>query len=137
MDATSPGPTPPLIPGPSPTPPATPWPVSAQTALILILVAGIFFLLGRLSQQRPEAATVAPERAALDLNRATHAELRLLPGVGDSLAERIVDHRRQHGSFRKVDDLRQVSGVGPKTLDRLRPRVAVMPDEEGALEPLV
>jgi competence protein ComEA len=109
------------------------WPRSVQLALGLLLVAGVFFLLGRWSN--PPPAIVVSERsgAALDLNRATRAELRLLPGVGDSLAQRIVDHRQRNGSFRSVDDLRQVSGFGPKTLDRLRHVLFVDSDEPIAM----
>src|SRR5262249_37242161 len=60
----------------------------------------------------------------IDLNSATYAELILLPGVGDQLAERIARARAQ-GPFQKVDDLRQVPGIGPATLERLRPWVFV------------
>ena len=103
------------------------WPRSVQLALGVLLLASLFFLLGRWSNPRPAVA----ERSgpALDLNRATRAELRLLPGVGDALAQRIVDHRQRNGLFRTVDDLRQVPGFGPKTLDRLRPVVFVDFDE--------
>jgi competence protein ComEA len=48
----------------------------------------------------------------IDLNTATAAQLDQLPGVGPVLAQRIVDHRTQHGAFRSVDELRQVSGIG-------------------------
>jgi competence ComEA-like helix-hairpin-helix protein len=50
-----------------------------------------------------------------------------LPGVGEALARRIVDYRLEHGPFRAVDELRQVSGIGPVTLERLRPLVDVEP----------
>jgi competence protein ComEA len=92
----------------------------------LILTAGIFFFLGRWSLDWSRSGSepnTAFERVGpvLDLNRATRAELRLLHGVGDGLAQRIIAHRDRHGPFRSVDDLRQVGGIGPKTLDRLRP----------------
>jgi competence protein ComEA len=50
--------------------------------------------------------------APLDLNTATAGQLDQLPGVGPVLAQRIVDYRTQHGGFRSVDELRQVSGIG-------------------------
>jgi competence protein ComEA len=58
----------------------------------------------------PPGATVPG--APLDLNAATVAQLDQLPGVGPVLAQRIVDYRTQHGAFRSVDELRQVSGIG-------------------------
>lgn len=73
----------------------------------------------------PRAAT--PETAAavrrLDLNRATTEELDALPGIGPVLARRIVEHRERHGAFRSLEELRAVRGVGPRLLDRLRPRL--------------
>jgi len=61
----------------------------------------------------------------LDLNRAGAAELDALPGIGPVLARRIVEYRQQHGAFRRVEELRAVRGVGPRLLERLRPRVGV------------
>lgn len=60
----------------------------------------------------------------LDLNRATAAELRRLPRIGPVLSQRILDARAEK-PFRSVDDLRRVRGIGPKTMERLRPYVVV------------
>jgi competence protein ComEA len=116
--------------GAAPTPPvATPsplltWPIGVQIALGFLITANLFFLLGRWSQAGPpppfEAAPINQSGAALDLNRANKAELRLIPGIGDALAQRIVDHRAHNGSFKTIDELRKVHGIGPKTLDRVR-----------------
>jgi competence ComEA-like helix-hairpin-helix protein len=67
----------------------------------------------------------AAAAAALDLNRATAEELDALPGIGPVLADRIVEHRRVHGRFQDVDELRAVRGIGPRLLERLRGRVHV------------
>jgi len=72
----------------------------------------------------------APGRLAtstIDINTATGAELELLPGIGPALAQRIIDHRREHGPFRRVEDLDDVKGIGPRTLEKLRPLVRVGP----------
>lgn len=55
----------------------------------------------------------------LDLNRADSADLVRLPGIGPALAGRILARRRQ-GRFARVDDLIEVRGIGPATLERLR-----------------
>lgn len=68
--------------------------------------------------QTPPAEAV---RFLVDVNRAEWPELAQLPGIGRVLAQRIVDRRQQAGPFRRVEDLRQVRGLGPKTLDRIRP----------------
>lgn len=61
----------------------------------------------------------------LDLNVATAEDLEQLPGIGPVLAERIVQHREQHGGFAAVGDLREVSGIGEKTFQALAELVTV------------
>ncbi len=61
----------------------------------------------------------------LDLNSATPLDLDALPGIGPVLAGRIVAHRERVGRFRRLEDLLAVRGVGPRLLERLRPRVVV------------
>jgi competence protein ComEA len=74
----------------------------------------------------PEPITTpGPTGAVLDLNSATAEALETLPGVGPVLARRIVEYRTSHGGFRRVDDLLQVKGVGPRLLERLRARVVI------------
>jgi competence protein ComEA len=60
-----------------------------------------------------------PPETPLDINRASAGELMQLPGVGPTLSARIVAAR----PFASVDDLRRVKGIGPKTLEGLRPHV--------------
>jgi competence protein ComEA len=59
------------------------------------------------------------------LNEATAEDLEALPGVGPVLAGRIIAHRSQHGPFRRVDDLEEVSGFGPQSLEQLRPHLTL------------
>ncbi len=59
--------------------------------------------------------------AAVNVNTATAADLTRLPGVGPVLARRIVEHREARGLFRRLDDLLEVEGIGPKLLRRLKP----------------
>ncbi len=53
------------------------------------------------------------ESGPVDLNTAGLAQLETLPGIGPSLAQRILDYRTQHGDFHSVTDLQNVSGIGP------------------------
>jgi competence protein ComEA len=65
----------------------------------------------------------------IDVNRATPEELQQLPGVGPVMSRRIVA-ARDVAPFKSVDDLRRVSGIGAKTLEKLRPLVTVStPDD--------
>lgn len=61
----------------------------------------------------------------LDVNQASVADLRRLPRVGQGLAERIVDDREKNGAFATLDAVERVDGMGPKTLERLRPLIGV------------
>lgn len=60
----------------------------------------------------------------VNVNTAEHTELAELPGVGDTLAQRMIDYRREHGPFRSLNDLKQVKGIGEKTLEHLTPHVS-------------
>jgi competence protein ComEA len=59
----------------------------------------------------------------LDINTASEAELTQLPGVGPSLARRIVEYRQANGPFATIDDLQNVSGVGPSKFAKMQPYV--------------
>ncbi len=65
----------------------------------------------------------------IDVNTADAAHLTALPRIGPAIAARILADRGANGPFPVVDDLTRVSGVGPKTLHRLRPFVRVGPAE--------
>ena len=63
----------------------------------------------------------------LDLNTANWVELSQLEGIGPKLARRIIADREQNGRFARVDDLRRVRGIGPRTVARLKPWLTVRP----------
>jgi competence protein ComEA len=66
------------------------------------------------------AAAVPVNTALIDINQATAAELERLPGIGPTLAQNIVDYRREHGLFLEAEDLLEVSGIGPAKLEQIR-----------------
>jgi competence protein ComEA len=65
----------------------------------------------------------------VDVNRADWPELIQLPGIGPTLAQRMVDDRQQNGAFQDIEDLSRVSGLGPRTLERIRPYLLPIPKE--------
>jgi competence protein ComEA len=73
----------------------------------------------------PSGGSATPGAGPINLNSATADLLDTLPGVGPTLAGRILEWREQHGRFSSVDELLEVSGIGPKTLAELASLVTV------------
>ncbi len=69
--------------------------------------------------------TAAAPRFPLNLNQVNAADLENIPGIGPALAGRIIAYRQANGPFTQVDDLLNVSGIGEKTLARLRPYLKI------------
>jgi competence protein ComEA len=61
----------------------------------------------------------------ININRATKDEFDSLVGIGPVIAGKIVTYRNQNGSFMAIEDLLKVSGIGAKTLERIRPRLTL------------
>ncbi|MCS6897141.1 MAG: helix-hairpin-helix domain-containing protein [Nitrospira sp.] len=70
--------------------------------------------------------------APIDLNRADAKTLESLPGIGVVLARRVIEYRQSVGRFQTVEDLRAVKGIGPKTLERLKPFLVISEQEQTA-----
>jgi len=70
-------------------------------------------------------ASSASGSKLLNVNTADTVALQALPGIGPKKAEAIILYRASNGPFRQVDDLILVKGIGPKTLEKLRPLVTV------------
>ena len=61
----------------------------------------------------------------VNINTASKKELDALPGIGEVLAQRIIDYRSANGPFSTVDELTKVKGIGEKTLEKLKPYATV------------
>ncbi len=71
------------------------------------------------------AAAGSATTAVINLNTATAVDLDTLPGVGLVMSARILEWRTAHGRFSSVDQLREISGIGARTFERLAPHVRV------------
>ncbi len=103
-----------------------------------IAVGVIVLLLGALMSgpaaiaQQPASplaadAAKAAVQPSVNLNTATLAQLQTLPGVGPALASRIMEYRQKNGSFKKIEELMNVKGIGEKSFLKLKPLVTVTP----------
>ena len=66
---------------------------------------------------------VGDHGTAIDINRAGADELEQLPGIGPTLAARIVADREANGPYATVDDLARVKGISPRMIDEMRPMI--------------
>jgi len=100
-----------------------------QAAVAVLVLAGLAATIGWWGWQGGwrgrliEVERAEPRVASfqVDVNQADGPELVQLPGIGPTLAQRIIESRQAEGPFLSHDDLLRVRGIGPKTLERIRP----------------
>ena len=61
----------------------------------------------------------------VNINTATQSELDTLPGIGETLAKRILDYRSTNGPFKSIEDIRNVNGIGQKKYDDMKDLITV------------
>lgn len=85
------------------------------------------------SPAAPRAVSSQPQKTAaspaagekVNLNTATQEQLETLDGIGGALAGRILSYRQKHGKFQRIDELKEVSGIGDKKFEAIRSFVTV------------
>jgi competence protein ComEA len=87
-------------------------------AVSLILGLIFFSLLPLYAQSKPESEKI-------NINTASAADLDKLPRIGPKVAQRIIDYRKEHGPFKKIEEIMKVKGIGEKTFARLKDLITV------------
>lgn len=110
--------------------------VAALTAIAIAVIATSWIYRGGLRGRIIDIEKAEPTSVTfqLDINDADWPEWTLLPGVGAKLAQRIVLNRDEQGPFQSHEDLRRVPGIGPRTLDRMRPFLLPLTNESRSPE---
>lgn len=111
--------------------------------IITVLFAGIVIgsIIGRYSDKttvtlsaydQTSSGTVSTEpivqvinNGKLNINMASVKDLILLPGIGETYAQRIVDYRSENGPFMRIEDLLNVKGIGQKRIDAIAELITV------------
>ena len=113
------------------------WLLIGITAAFLCLLVGIFIgrnfgigpklnISGSQTSQTPtESPTVPNGDGKIDINTATLQQLQMLPGIGEVIAQRIVDHREENGLFINIEDIMNVSGIGEKKFEQIKEYIKV------------
>lgn len=70
-----------------------------------------------------QAAAKAGDK--VNINTASMEELQTLPRIGPQIAQRILDYRKENGSFKRVEDILKVRGIGERVFEQLKDRITV------------
>jgi competence ComEA-like helix-hairpin-helix protein len=89
-----------------------------------VLASFAVLLLGYSAGRKLETLDPKQYKFVIDLNTATHGELQTLPGIGPKLADNIIQYRDRHVPINDFDEIRNVSGIGPKRYIAMRPYFA-------------
>lgn len=89
--------------------------------LAVMTVLNIYRYTRRLGQAKFYAAVLEEGTRKISINNASRDELESLPGIGPGLAQRIIEQRRKIGAFKRLEELREVKGVGEKVFQRIMP----------------
>lgn len=92
------------------------WDAARHTGGWIVLAGAFLLACYAFSQPAPPPTSLSSGREielGIDINTADEAELACIPGVGPSLARRIIEYRQAHGPFETLEELEQVPGVGP------------------------
>ena len=113
------------------------WILISVEVFLLALLVGIFF--GRNSSDSPVQVSKLPAATAqtqdpssteetlgkININPANVEELQQLPGIGETLALRIIAYREEHGDFKSISELTNVSGIGLERLDKIMDHITI------------
>jgi comEA protein len=72
-----------------------------------------------------ENKTLLKPGTKININSAYAADLQLLPGIGEVIAERIIEYREQKGVFKRADDIKKIKGIGDKKFEKIKDYITV------------
>jgi competence protein ComEA len=106
--------------------------IATVLALGVTVLISLPALAATLQSQSPPPEAAVAAKSPINLNTATIEQLETLPGIGRKTAERIIEHRTKTGSFKRIEELMNVKGIGEKSFLKLKPLIAVAPKTDKA-----
>lgn len=110
----------------------TQWILISITAVFFFILIGIF--VGRNtagpyipidSTKETISQTQSQLDGKIDINTATTEQLQLIPGIGPSIADRIIEYRTENGGFKTIEEIQNVNGIGEKKFNEMKPYIKV------------
>ena len=80
---------------------------------------------GNINKTSEAGGAVVQGNSLVNINQADNKTLETLPGIGPAMAQRIIDFRKENGSFQSVDDLQKVKGIGKAKFAKIKDKVTV------------
>lgn len=77
------------------------------------------------TEQNNDIEINSQNNSLININKADKSQLQSLPGIGETIAQYIIDYRTQNGDFKNVEDIKNVSKIGNKTFDKIKDRITV------------
>ena len=101
-----------------------------RLSLVFVIMVAAFALASAITYAQAQPRQTSAKAAAsasspVNLNTATAAQLETLPGIGPAASKRILDYRAKNGSFKKIEELMNVKGIGEKSFLKLKPLITV------------
>ncbi len=102
--------------------------ITQKNLITILVVSGLFIsLLVNISiaQTKQKPLTSNSQLSPIDINNATVSDLTKLPGIGDKMANRIVDYRNKNGNFKTIEEIMNVKGINEKKYQRIKDYIIV------------
>jgi comEA protein len=100
--------------------------VSMKNFMIKSMVLSVVFgLVFSFVFSLPSQAAENSGEKKININTASVAELQELPRIGEKVAQRIVDFRKTHGKFKKIEEIMKVQGIGEKIFQQIKDRITI------------
>lgn len=87
--------------------------------IAVLVILNIINYVGRENLKRNYIFFVEEGISQVSINNASVTELMMLPGIGPTLANRIIEHRTKNGGFKNLNELKKVKGVGDKLFEKI------------------